>query len=338
MIERVELTNFQIHKYLVIDFDREVTTIVGRSDGGKSAILRAIRWVCLNLPAGNDFKRVGAKTVSVKLTIDGTVVERSQEGSSNLYRIGKDEWTAFGRDVPEPVADFLRISNLNFQRQHDAPFWFSETAGEVSRELNRIVDLELVDTTLKALDSSLRSSRMISQGMLEKVNHLREARKELRFVPSLCQDLKNTRSRAGQATEVQSQVSGLRASLNVLGAASASLAMSEGALKDGKAVLILGKRTVDVSRSRKALESAIDEIRETDGWASAEVPNLIPLSKLQAVIIKKGKRRAKLKTQIWDIKRWEDQIVDGETSLSETRVELLEFNDGRCPLCQQLLK
>lgn len=41
---KLRIQNFQAHKDTTIEFDR-ITTIVGPSDTGKSAVLRAFKWV-----------------------------------------------------------------------------------------------------------------------------------------------------------------------------------------------------------------------------------------------------------------------------------------------------
>jgi exonuclease SbcC len=55
MIDHVAIKNFQSHKNTNIDFQRNgVNVIVGTSDQGKSAILRAILWAVNNRPMGTD--------------------------------------------------------------------------------------------------------------------------------------------------------------------------------------------------------------------------------------------------------------------------------------------
>lgn len=57
---KLRIQNFQAHKDTTIEFDR-ITTIVGPSDIGKSAVLRALKWVAKNEPNGTSFVRDGDK-------------------------------------------------------------------------------------------------------------------------------------------------------------------------------------------------------------------------------------------------------------------------------------
>ena len=48
MIKSVEFQNFQSHKKTILEFVPGVNIIVGLSDAGKSAVMRAIKWCLKN--------------------------------------------------------------------------------------------------------------------------------------------------------------------------------------------------------------------------------------------------------------------------------------------------
>jgi exonuclease SbcC len=161
-LESITLHNFQAHKDLTIAFSPTITTIKGATDKGKSAVLRALRWVCLNDTAGTDFIREGEKRALVKLKLDDGLLIReitrakSKDGSVNVYDFDGKEFKAFGQGVPPDIARSLALNEINFQGQHDSPFWFAETAGEVSRKLNSVIDLAIIDTALANIGSEVR--------------------------------------------------------------------------------------------------------------------------------------------------------------------------------------
>ena len=49
-VRRITLENFQSHKHTEMEFGPELNVIVGPSDSGKSAIIRALKWVMYNEP------------------------------------------------------------------------------------------------------------------------------------------------------------------------------------------------------------------------------------------------------------------------------------------------
>ena len=54
MIKSIHLRNFQRHKKLDIDLSEGVNVIVGPSDIGKTAILRALYWLRFNRPLSTE--------------------------------------------------------------------------------------------------------------------------------------------------------------------------------------------------------------------------------------------------------------------------------------------
>jgi len=174
-IERLFVQNFQCHEDLLVVFDSDIVTVVGPSDAGKSAILRALRWVAFNRPAGTGFIRRGADGARVRIRVDGRTVERSRNGKANAYRVGRDRFEAFGADVPPAASALLGLVPENFAGQHDPPFWLSLSPPELARELNRVVDLDLIDWLASFLAGRLRALRA-EEAVL--AGRLAEARRE----------------------------------------------------------------------------------------------------------------------------------------------------------------
>ena len=166
MITKIEIRNFQSHKNTVLDFDKGVNVICGESDNGKSAVIRAIRWVVENQPQGTekinlnwneDFK----EPLSVKLYTEKGYVERIRDKKRNGYNICKNGekeivLDAIGKGVPKEVTEFLNVSDVNFQFQLDPPYLLTKSAGEASKYLNEIVHLDSIDKIMGIADSDKR--------------------------------------------------------------------------------------------------------------------------------------------------------------------------------------
>lgn len=181
MFEKLILKNFQPHKKLVIEFDDHVTCIIGPTDVGKSAIVRALRWICLNKIGSKRFISWWAKSTTVSLTVDGHVVKRSK-GKANLYKLDGQVYKAFGTTVPDPIARLLNVSEENFQRQIDPPLWLSSSPAQVGRELNRIVNLDVIDSTLTSIARSKREAQTKVQSLVEVKQKLRREVKDLEWI------------------------------------------------------------------------------------------------------------------------------------------------------------
>lgn len=160
-IVRLEIENFQSHQHTVIEPAGGLTVITGPSDSGKSAVLRALRWLYRNEPHGTAFIRAGAPRARVTVELeDGVRVsrERSASGSVNRYVIERPGEEAlvlegFGHGVPEPVREALgsrevRIGgeavDLRQAGQLDVPFLLGAPGSARAEAIGRLTGVHLL--------------------------------------------------------------------------------------------------------------------------------------------------------------------------------------------------
>jgi DNA repair exonuclease SbcCD ATPase subunit len=167
------LRSFQSHKNSSIIFGDpgQVTGIVGPTGNGKTAILRALKWICHNTPTGDDFISVGDKECRVAVAMnDETLIERHRsKGGVNRYSIFKDgqvqKYESFGFGVPDEVQAALGVSPLtigdqsfmlNFSGQLDGPFLGNDLpASARAKVLGKLSGVEEVDHAGKLLGIDL---------------------------------------------------------------------------------------------------------------------------------------------------------------------------------------
>ena len=192
MITKIEIKNFQSHKNTVLEFDKGVNVICGESDNGKSAVIRAIRWVVENQPQGTekinsnwneDFK----EPLSVKLYTEKGYVERIRDKKRNGYNICKNGekeivLDAIGKGVPKEVTDFLNVSDVNFQFQLDPPYLLTKSAGEASKYLNEIVHLDSIDKIMSIADSDKRQLSSEQKIVESDIKKLEEGLKDTEWI------------------------------------------------------------------------------------------------------------------------------------------------------------
>jgi len=166
MIQQLELQNFQSHKKTTLNLHANVNAIVGESDTGKTAILRALNWLYYNRPSGVEFvshwnqddkgNPIEPTYVRADFTPD-CFVRRVREKALNGYDLNGQMMEAVKTDVPETLLPIFNISEVNIQRQMDAPFLLSESSGEVARFFNRIIRLDLIDRVLSRAEQMRRA-------------------------------------------------------------------------------------------------------------------------------------------------------------------------------------
>jgi DNA repair protein SbcC/Rad50 len=297
VIESLTLSNFQAHPSLVIDLDPYVTCLTGPSDQGKSAIIRALRWLCLNQPSGEAFIRDGAKQALVEIKVDGRVVHRVRGKGQNEYQLGMDpikEFKALGNgNVPPEVATLLNVGILNFQGQHDAPFWFGETAGEVSRQLNQIINLGVIDDVLAKLDKGVREATTNLAVCEDRVAQAKQARQEA--------------SRAVEVDERLREVEGLEAEAADLARRSTLL---------GDLIQNVGEYQAAYERASQANVAALRAVAVGNAWAELDA------------------KRAELEKQINNAVGLQCDITRMRAEAAVAEKEFKTKLGATCPLCQ----
>ena len=147
MLTKIELTDFQCHKSLSLELGK-ITTLVGPSDSGKSAVIRALDWAVFNNGRTALLIRRGAKAASVTITVDDHVITRTTK--KNAYIVDGTELSSIGRNQPIDIPNIFRMGEDNIQRQHEYLFWFSASGSELTRNFNRVVDLSKLDEWVHA--------------------------------------------------------------------------------------------------------------------------------------------------------------------------------------------
>ena len=100
---KVRIQNFQSIEDAEVEIDG-FTVITGPNNSGKSALMRAIRGVFTNAPAG-PLVRHGAKHLSVGLAFpDGSTVLWEKGSKLNRYTVNGKELSSVGRGVPPEVS------------------------------------------------------------------------------------------------------------------------------------------------------------------------------------------------------------------------------------------
>ena len=191
MIQAVEINNFQSHKYTLMEFSPGINAIVGPSDEGKSAIIRAIGWCVQNDPAGFAFRSYFAgkndpTSVAVSLDDERWVVRERGE-ATNRYRVWniKDPLEAFGQGPVKEVLETFNLSNFSIQGQHEQYFLLQSSPGEVSRALNELTGLGISDDVLKKIGSMLYKAREGLSNAEEQIVRLAEEIKEYAYLDKL---------------------------------------------------------------------------------------------------------------------------------------------------------
>jgi len=148
MIKSLSIQNFQSHKDSYLEFDPGCNVIVGSSDSGKTAILRALKKLKDNRPSGDSFRSNWGGETKIEIFTDDTHIAWIKDKEAE-YVLGDTHFKAFSTDVPKEIQDALNLSDVNIQQQLDQPFLLTETPGAVAHHFNKVARLDKIDLGLQ---------------------------------------------------------------------------------------------------------------------------------------------------------------------------------------------
>jgi len=184
MIKSLILTNFRSHENTELAFSPQVNVIVGKSDHGKSNIIRALNWIVTNRPLGENVVQYGKEETVAQIIIEDNKKEigvtRRKKKNKNEYILSTDEenisFEAFGTVPPEPILTALNLSDVNIQKQKEQYFLIFDSPGQVATYIRSITKLDKVDEVVKLLASKIRlKTGQVNNYQIE----LKEAKKKL---------------------------------------------------------------------------------------------------------------------------------------------------------------
>jgi exonuclease SbcC len=220
MIKSLTIQNFQSHEKTKLTFSPGVNVVVGSSDAGKTAIIRALRWVVWNRPSGDSIRSTWGGSTSVKLELsEGKVIRNKDKSDSYLQTVDGNEelaFKAFGTSIPEEISRLLNINEINLQQQLDAPFLLSDSPGEVAQHFNKVARLDKIDLGIQQVNSVIReltssighieNDISTHQGLLGEFEHLEKFEVEVEVLEEMEKRLNSLRKKEFNLQELISDI------------------------------------------------------------------------------------------------------------------------------------
>lgn len=201
-IKKLIIDNFQSHEHTEIEFGPGLNVIVGPSDFGKSAVVRALRWVLYNEPRGNSFIRAGAKVCKVSIELDdGTVITRLRSTTGkNQYLLRKPDedelvFEGFGNEIPVEITQATAVRKiyidenskveLNFGAQLEGPFLLAENGAVRAKVIGQLGGVHILDLAQRSVNTELRRLGEQEKRCQDELLQIAEALKTYEKLPEL---------------------------------------------------------------------------------------------------------------------------------------------------------
>lgn len=271
MLKSILVTNFQSHEESYVEFHPGVNVIVAPSRYGKSALLRSMFWCFQNKPNGDKFRsRWGGRTVCTANFEDG-VLSRVRDGSENAYVLTTEDdtqtYTGFGQAVPEPVARFLNMDQVNFQRQLDRPFMLDWGPRERGVYLNEITNLEVIDRSIANIKKTITTHGKRGSFLSHSINDLEEEIRKYDFLDPLKKKIDELESLNQRLTRLETDADDLTELINKIEKAEerkASFGDMDGAMRSIQTLEKLEKEANDLEKEAGDIDSVLNDIGDTE--------------------------------------------------------------------------
>lgn len=227
-IKRLIIDNFQSHQHTEVEFGLGLNVVVGPSDFGKSALVRALRWVLYNEPRGANFIRVGAKVCQVKIEMDdGTIVTRLRSTTGkNQYLLKMPDqeelvFEGFGSDVPVEIMQVTGVRKiiidehskveLNLASQLEGPFLLAENGALRAKVIGQLGGVHILDWAQRSVNTELRRLGEQEKRTQEELEQLADSLKAYEHLPELEKKIEQTTYLIGQIEKDAQKVEELTA-------------------------------------------------------------------------------------------------------------------------------
>jgi DNA repair protein SbcC/Rad50 len=346
-LKQLTIKNFQSHKHSVIDLSNGLNVFMGQSRQGKTASVRALRWVVQNQPQGTAFIRSGETDCEVTVeTAEGEVIVRKRTPSFNGYIVNGKELKAMKSQVPEEVRAVLGMTDLNWQFEHDGPFLLNETSGEVARRLNEIADLNDIDICLGNFSTWVRQERQTAKHLEEELENTLLELNGYNYLPNMKEDLDSLTLLEEKNSSRRAQISKLSECRNDLdelfpgifrcqkilrGKDSLErLVEEETRLKDNCSKI---NRLADILEGVDDIDDELEKIPHHDTIQSCltEVYDLETSATILANLSQQTEQLGKIISQV-------KQVVQEEKGSAERLRKLQDEMPEKCPTCGTLLQ
>lgn len=181
-IDSVELENFQSHEKTIVDFDHGFNVVVGKTNHGKTSILRHLRFALFDY-WNKRYIRTGTKNTKITITFDSgdKLVRTKGEKNEAIFISSTGEETkfeSFGDTLPLKIKELLKIPDfkidtdkeiiVNIASQQDPLFLISPQAYSaplVSKFFSRLSGIHILDSANRNVDKDKKNKMEVVKSL-----------------------------------------------------------------------------------------------------------------------------------------------------------------------------
>lgn len=345
---KVKIQNFQNIDEEELEVDG-FTTVVGKSNIGKSSIVRAIEGAFLN-KGGDDFVRDGKRYTNVEIEADDIDLVWRKGSNKNSYIIDGEEYNKVGRGAPDIIREkgYGKIQteradvNPQVAKQFSPIFLInpSKTSGSVVAEI--ISDIGRLSDVQNALRDSSSDRREAEQTLKVRKEDLKDSRESLKFfeglddtladveeIESLREEIDDLKGEIEMLEKMKSKRNSLKSKVDELESVE-GISIPEAGFKE------------DISQIKNALalktsySDAVENLESFQGVSDISIPDL-DIDDAFEDVEKLFNIKSEYENLISSAKSLKTSITEIGSKEEKLNSKLNElFNEaGKCPTCER---
>lgn len=302
-IKKINIKYFQTHEDTILDFSDGITVLVGKTDSGKTAIIRSLKLITKNKPRGNGFisafapkDKKNKPTTKITLTLDdNTEIIRTKSENKNEYVIKKDNveeaYNNFGVNIPPEIEETLGTTSVkidqdtflevNISEQLSQPFLLFESPTIKTKLIDKIARINVLNRAIKNTKTQVQDIKTKQKKLLE---DLEENKQTLTIYDSLeiekknLQKIKELYEKLKKKQELLEQYKKIMNTFNDI----------ENAISKGQKIKTKIKSFLDLSESKLlVLKNNFQKIQKLNAYQKTFEECEIEILKTNIILLKK---------------------------------------------------
>lgn len=212
MLKSLSIQGFQSWRKVYLNFHTGMNVIIGDSQTGKSALMKAIDWVLRNRPMSSNILNLDVATPRSTVLINTyddekvRLTKSFKATNTAVYSINNQPLRKFKTSVPAEVPKVLKLTDVNIQRQGDQPFLITSSSGAISKEINKITNIEQSDKWVKSLTSQIDQSTSKIKFATQDIDILKDVVKKYKGLEDLEEGINRLTEIEDEIEELETKV------------------------------------------------------------------------------------------------------------------------------------
>jgi predicted ATP-dependent endonuclease of OLD family len=209
-IKSLLLKNYRSYVKARFIFHKGINAIIGDGMSGKTNVFRSLMFLNTQRPVSKKHRRSNSRgPMKIRLKNDHGLVIGYENDKQPMYFISdgsnRQTFRKFGKNVPDAVQEAINLKDINFQDQISSPYVVTSAPSQITKIINQITRVEMVDKWLKKSNANVRYWNNIRTNTQEEISQIEYDLEPLNALDDLEPIMKNLHIVQNQVTKGENE-------------------------------------------------------------------------------------------------------------------------------------